>query len=125
MFCKEYKLIVEKENNKERLDKIWEITTYLFGGILGEEGQEEISKIINEKVGEKDMESLVLRIRAEEKRQRRELERKAEKRGQTKGEKIGKEKAKQEIINKIKTKILNSNEDEKFIQKVNNLLNSI
>ena len=120
-FVRNIKLIVEKKNNKERLDKIWEITTYLFGGILGEEGQEEISKIINEKVGEKDMESLVLRIRAEEKRQRRELERKAEKRG----EKIGKEKAKQEIINKIKSRILNSNEDEKFIQKVNNLLNSI
>ena len=136
-FVRNIKLIVEKENNKERLDKIWEITTYLFGGILGEEGQEEISKIINEKVGEKDMESLVLRIREEEKRQRRELERKAEKRGekigqakgekigQVRGEKIGKEKAKQEIINKIKTKILNSNEDEKFIQKMNNLLNSI
>ena len=120
-FVRNIKLIVEKENNKERLDKIWEITTYLFGEILGEEGQEEISKIINEKVGEKDMESLVLRIREEEKRQRRELERKAEKRG----EKIGKENAKQEIINKIKSRILNSNEDEKFIQKVNNLLNSI
>ena len=67
------------------------------------------------------MESLVLRIKEEENRQRRELERKAEKRG----EKIGQEKAKQEIINKIKTKILNSNEDDKFIQKMNNLLNSI
>ena len=144
-FVRNIKLIVEKENNKERLDKIWEIITYLFGGILGEDGQEEIFKIINEKVGEKDMESLVLRIREEEKRQRRELERKAEKRGekigqakgekigqakgekigQVRGEKIGKERAKQEIINKIKTKILNSNEDEKFIQKMNNLLNSI
>lgn len=128
-FVKNIKLIVEKENNKERLDKIWEITTYLFGGILGEDGQEEIFKIINEKVGEKDMESLVQRIVEEEKRQRKELERKAEKRGekigQVRGEKIGKEKAKQEIINKIKTQILKTNEDEKFVQKMNNLLNSI
>ena len=139
------KLIVEKENNKERLDKICEVITYLFRGILGEDGQEEISKIINEKVGEKDMESLVQRIVEEEKRQRKELERKAEKRGekigqtrgekigqargerigQAKGEKIGHEKAKQEIINKIKTQILKTNQDEKFVQKMNNILNSI
>ena len=152
-FVRNIKLIVEKENNKERLDKIWEITTYLFGGILGEDGQEEVFKFINEKVGEKDMEALVQRIVEEEKRQRKELERKAEKRGekigqvrgekigqvrgekigqvrgekigQAKGERIGKEKAKQEIISKIKKRILNSNEDEKIIKKVNDIINDI
>ena len=148
-FVRNIKLIVEKENNKERLDKIWEITTYLFGGILGEDGQEEVFKFINEKVGEKDMEALVQRIVEEEKRQRKELERKAEKRGQIKGEKIGQakgekigqakgekigqekgekigqEKAKQEIISKIKTQILKTNQDEQFVQKMNNILNNI
>lgn len=120
-FVRNIKLIIDKENNKERLDKIWEITTYLFGGILGEDGQEEVFKIVNEKVGEDDMESLVQRIVEEEKRQRKELERKAEKRG----EKIGQAKAKQEIISKIKTQILKTNQDEQFVQKMNNILNNI
>ena len=114
------KLIINKENDKEKLDKISNIIIYLFNGILEKAGQKKLLEIINKKVGESNMESLVERIVEEEKRQRKELEKKAEKRG----EKIGKEKAKKEIINKIKLKISNLNEDDNIIEKINNIINS-
>lgn len=110
------KLIINKENDKEKLDKISNIIIYLFNGILEKVGQKKLLEIINKKVGESNMESLVERIVEEERRQRKELEKKAEKRG--------KEKAKKEIINKIKLKISNLNEDDNIIEKINNILNS-
>lgn len=116
-FIKNIKLILEKEKNKKRLNKIWDITIHLFGNILEEKDLEEIFKIIDEKVGEKDMESLVQRIREGEAKKMRALERKAEKKGR--------EKAKQEIVTKIKSQILKLNESDKTKQILNNILNNI
>lgn len=108
-FVKNMQSIIKKENDKERLENLSDILIYLFNGMMEEDIKEELIKMIEKKVGDNDMESLVKRILDEEKRQMQEMERK--------GEKIGEQK----VIIRIAKKLLELREDEEFVKKVTNI----
>lgn len=110
-FVKNIKLILEKENNSEQLEKLQDIIVYLFGNVLDDDEKNELFKLINEKVGD-NMASLVERIKAGDRKRMKQFEKK----GEREGKRIGKK-----AIENITNQILKLDLDEEIMKKINNV----
>lgn len=96
-------IIIKSTKNKEKLEEIANIVSYLLDNILEEEIQEELLEKIERKVGEKNMSTLYDRLLAENRR--------LIKQGERQGERKGKKESKKEIA----MNMLNKKLDEQII----------
>lgn len=72
-------IIIQSTKDKEKLEELANIISYLLDNVLEEETQEGLLEKIDRKVGEKDMSTLYDRLLAEARRDIKKGERKAKK----------------------------------------------
>lgn len=72
-------IIIQSTKDKEKLEELADIISYLLDNVLEEETQEGLLEKIDRKVGEKDMSTLYDRLLAEARRDIKKGERKAKK----------------------------------------------
>lgn len=77
-------IIIKSTKNKDKLEELADIISYLLDNVLDEDIQEEMLEKINRKVGEKEMSTLYDRLLAENRRLIKQGKREGEREGQIK-----------------------------------------
>jgi len=110
-------VIIKSTKNKEKLEEIASIISYLLDNVLEQGIQEELSEKIERKVGEKSMSTLYDRLRAENRR----LINQGKKEGKIEGKIEGKKEGEREEKRAIVKKMLNKKLDDEIILETTNI----